>query len=342
MTTNDTTGARTRDDTTGTDAAPTTGGSPERRAARRRPPQAWALAAVLVALCVFFSVASPYFLSWQNIVNIIDSLAVVGIIAAPVTMLMVSGRFDLSVGSSLAFTTAVTAVVIGATGSLPLAVLAAAASALGIGLLNAFVVSVLRVSSLVATLGMLAIFSGLAQVITNGRSTPVSALAGFAEVRLPGGIPLSVVILVIIMLIVHVVLGWTVFGRTLYAIGANPHAARLNGIRIGRATVLGYLAVGLGVLVASVVFLSQVRGYEPGGGGGIELAVLTAIVLGGISLEGGRGRVSGTILGLLIVGVTSNGLVLLNIGSFWQGVAQGTLLVLAVAFDQSRRLGRAR
>ncbi|PXY23364.1 hypothetical protein BAY59_27175 [Prauserella coralliicola] len=295
---------------------------------------------MLITLGAFFSFTSPYFLTVQNLVNIVDSLAVVGIIAAPVTLLMISGKFDLSVGSSLAFTTAVLAVVITSTGNLLLGLAAALVSSLSVGLLNAFFVSVLRVSSLVTTLGVLAIFGGLAQVITAGRSIPVTDLAAFASARLPGGIPLSVVLLVAGMLLAHIVLGSTVFGRNQYAIGANPHAARLNGIRIGTATTLTYLSVGFGVFIASVVFLSQVRGYEPGGGSGIELAVLTAIVLGGISLDGGRGRISGTVLGLLIVGVTTNGLVLLNIGSFWQGVAQGTLLILAVTFDQSRRLLR--
>lgn len=306
----------------------------------RRMPQAWVLGSLLIALSVFFSLASPYFLTVSNLLNVVDSIAVTGIIAAPVTMLMIAGRFDLSVGSSLAFATATFAVVARDSGQTVWALCAAAGVALLVGLLNAFFVTVVRVNSLVTTLGIMAIFGGLAQVAADGQSVPAAAFSELAATRLPGDIPVSVVILVGVMGLCHVLLSSTVLGRDLYAVGANEAAARLNGIRIGRVTLVAYLLVGVGVLVGTVLFLSQVRGYEPGGGNGLELAVLTAVVLGGTSLQGGRGTILGTLFGLLIVGVMSNGLVLTNVGSFWQGVAQGSLLILAVAFDQSRRLTR--
>jgi ribose transport system permease protein len=316
-------------------------------------PETGALLLVLVALFVFFSIASPFFLNRENLINILQNVAVVGIIACPATLLLISGQFDLSVGSGVGFAGMLMAVAALAPGTggvdLPLAMnlqvtsafIVAVLGTLLIGLINGFSVTVLGINALITTLGTLAIFRGLTKVLGDGQTIRIEGFGELGVLRL-AGIPLPVYIFGAVVIAFWLVLRYTVYGRSLYAIGASPSAARLAGIRTNRVIFIAFILSSLCVALAGLIRLSQVAGASVNSGLGIELSVVTAVVLGGASLSGGRGGIGGTVLAVLIVGVLANGLIQLNVPSFWIEVANGLLLLGAVTVDRVRvRLTRA-
>jgi len=316
-------------------------------------PETGALMLVLAALFVYFSIASPFFLNRENLINILQNVAVVGIIACPATLLLISGQFDLSVGSGVGFAGMLMAVAALAPGTggvdLPLAMnlqvtsafVVAVLGTLLIGFINAFCVTVLGINALITTLGTLAVFRGLTKVLGDGQTIRIENFGELGVLRL-AGIPLPVYIFIACVVAFWLVLRYTVYGRSLYAIGASPSAARLAGIRTSRVIFIAFILSALCVALAGLIRLSQVAGASVNSGLGIELSVVTAVVLGGASLSGGRGGIGGTVLAVLIVGVLANGLIQLNVPSFWIEVANGLLLLGAVTVDRVRvRLTRA-
>ena len=316
-------------------------------------PETGALLLVLAALFIYFSIASPFFLNSENLINILQNVAVVGIIACPATLLLIAGQFDLSVGSGVGFAGMLMAVAALAPGTggvdLPLAMNMTVPSAfviavlgtLVIGVLNGFFVTVVGINALITTLGTLAIFRGLTKVLGDGQTIRIEGFGELGVERI-AGIPLPVYIFAACVLVFWLVLRYTVYGRSLYAIGASPSAARLAGIRTKRVIFIAFLLSALCVALAGLIRLSQVAGASVNSGLGIELSVITAVVLGGASLSGGRGGLGGTVLAVLIVGVLANGLIQLNVPSFWIEVAGGLLLLGAVTVDRIRvRLTRA-
>jgi ribose transport system permease protein len=325
-------------------------------------PETGALLVVLVVLFGYFSIASPFFLNSENLINILQNVAVVGIIACPATLLLISGQFDLSVGSGVGFAGMLMAVAALAPGTggvelpfamnlqVPSAFVVAVVGTLVIGLINAFCVTVIGINALITTLGTLAIFRGLTKVLGDGQTIRIENFGQLGVVRIPEGglpiigvgIPLPVYIFVACVVAFWAVLRYTVYGRSLYAIGANPTAARLAGIRTKRVIFIAFMLSAVCVALAGLIRLSQVAGASVNSGLGIELSVVTAVVLGGASLAGGRGGIGGTVLAVLIVGVLSNGLIQLSVPSFWIEVANGLLLLGAVTDDRNRlRLTRA-
>jgi len=310
-------------------------GSPEALKRRRRIPELGALVVLVVVLSAFFSIESPFFLNWDNWLNILTAIAVTGIIAAPGTMLLISGQFDLSVGSGAAFCGVVMATV-AAHGDIAGGVVLAVLAGIGLGVLNGFFVTVVGVSSLITTLGALAVFRGLTEVISKGQTVILNGFGGLGTARPFWNIPVPVLLVVAVVAVFYFVMRQTVYGRSLYAIGANPVAARLSGIRSRQAVFFAFVLSGACIAIGGLILTSQLSAASPQAATGLELSVVTAVVLGGASLSGGRGTVVGTILGLLVIGVLNNGLVLLNVSPFWQDVARGTLLILAVSFDRLR------
>ncbi len=298
-------------------------------------PETGALVLVLAAMIVFFATQSEYFLTNLNIVNILVSASVIGIIAAPATLLLVSGNFDLSVGSGVALIGVVMAW--GAANyGIGVALLLALVTGLIIGVVNGFSVTVVGINALITTLAMLAILLGLALVLADGQTLLLSDFNWLGNARPFLDIPLPVFIFIGVTLLVGFIMRFTVFGRSMYAIGANPVAARLAGIKTKTAIFIAFLMSGVAVVIGGLILVSQLGAASPQAGLGLELAVVTAVILGGASLAGGRGTITGTVLGVFILGVLNNGLTLMNIDSFWQQVAQGVLLLIAVGFDQLR------
>jgi ribose transport system permease protein len=330
------------------DISPAAGQALAAETPRRRGfqvPEVAALVLFLAAELIFFGLKSPYFFERENWFNILTAIAIYGVLAAPATLLLVAGQFDLSVGSGVAFVAVMMAYVSGnqppSQGqALILGVLAAIGCGLGIGIVNGFLVTVVGVNALITTLGMLAILRGLAQVTASGQTVLLDSFPGLGQGRIaeaPFDVPVAAVVLVGVLLLFWATMRYTVFGRAMYAIGANPVAARLTGIRSRRLVFLGFVLSGLAIALGGLMLVSEI-GAAPSGtlGLGYELQVVTAVILGGASLAGGRGSIVGTVLGLLIIGVLNNGLNLLSVDAFWQQVAQGALLIAAVSFDQLR------
>jgi ribose transport system permease protein len=320
---------------------------------RIRVPETAVLLIVLVVLFVFFSIASPYFIrdaegdfSPDNVINIIQNAARIGIIACPATLLLIAGQFDLSVGSVAAFTAMVMALLAAPTGGLiqlpfagglpiELAFVIALLAALLVGVINGISVTVFRINALITTLGTLAIFRGLTKILGNAQTIRIDEFGVLGVTRI-AGVPIPVFIFAAVVIIFILILRYSTYGRAMYATGASPTAARLAGIRTNRNIFIAFLMSSVLAGVSGLILLSQVGGASVVADQGLELAVVTAVVLGGTSLSGGRGGIPGTILAVLIVGVLGNGLVQLRIQPFWIEVANGALLLAAVGFDQAR------
>lgn len=304
---------------------------------RFQAPEAIGLIVFLAGEIAFFALKSPYFFNWDNWVNIVTNVAVAGVVAAAGTLLLVAGQFDLSVGSGIAFVGMVLAYLQPHHG-VTLAAIAAIGVGIGIGILNGFLVTVVGINALIATLGTLAIFRGFTELIGGGETRFLNGFSGLGTARPFGNIPVPALAVIAVAALMFLVMRYTVYGRSMYAIGANPVAARLVGIRVGRAIFIGFVLSGACIALSGLMLASQLGSTSSTAATGLELSVVTAIILGGTSLTGGRGSMVGTVLGLLIIGVLNNGLVLLNVNSFWQDVARGLLLILAVTFDRSRAL----
>lgn len=302
---------------------------------RRRVPETAALAVVLLLLMAFFTTRSEFFLTGDNLINVLFSAAVIGIVAAPATLLLVAGQFDLSVGSGAALIGVVMAwgaLNYGIWQGVVLAILTGAA----IGFVNGICVTVFRINAFITTLAMLAILRGLGQIIADGQTIIISDFEGLGNARPLLQIPLPVFLFIAVMILMALVMRFTVFGRSMYAIGANAAAARLAGISTRTAIFFGFMLSAAAVVLAGLVLVSQLGAASPQAATGLELSVVTAVILGGASLAGGRGTILGTFIAVLILGVLNNGMTLMNLDSFWQGVARGVLLIAAVGFDQIR------
>jgi len=306
------------------------------RSAAARVPESAALIVVLAALVLFFSLKTPYFFNTDNFINILIASAVVGIIACPATMLLIAGQFDLSVGGATALVTAVFAQSFVHYRPLIVSVLLALGTGIGVGALNGFLVTVIGINALITTIGTMGVMRAFAFLETNGQAVGFNGFETLGVTRPVLNVPWMVWVFVAIVLLTMFVMRATTFGRSLYAIGANPAAARLAGIRTRRVVFVGFVLSGAAVGLTGLLLASQTGQGSGNAATGLEFSAITAVVLGGASLAGGRGSIVGTILGVLVISVVNNGIVLLNIESFWQDVVRGTLLIVAVAIDQLR------
>ncbi len=296
---------------------------------------------VLAIEVIFFSARSDFFFDAANFKNIGRAMTIIGIAAIGQTVVIIAGGFDLSVGSIMAATGILSAYLINH--GTPLAAAIGAALGLGIliGFINGAIVAYLRINPLIATLATLSVVRGLAFVITEGQAEVVSNAAylkiGTGSIA---GIPTVVVLLIGLFLIVGFTLPRTRFGRYAYAIGSNARASRLSGVRVARWQIAFYGLSGVLAAVAGCVTVARTGTAEPSANMTAELEVITAVILGGASLAGGRGRLFGTFLGLAVLAVLANGLILLGVPSYWQLVVKGAVLLIAVSWDELRRTRR--
>lgn len=302
---------------------------------KRQLPEVLGLLVVLLALVIFFSITSPVFLTTTNGLNMVTNIAVIGIMAVPGTFLLIAGQVDLSVGSVAAMCGMVMAALVAPFG-IPAAVGIGLLVGLVVGLINGFFVMIVGVNSLIVTLGGLATFFGIGQLIGDGQTILVQGFRFLGTARPFLNIPMPVILFVTVLIIGLLILRFTVYGRQLYAIGANPTAARLVGIPSKRVVFIAFMFSSVAAALAGLILVSQLGAASPNNARGYELLVVTAIVLGGASLSGGRGTILGTFIGLMIIQVLATGLTLLNVQSFWQSVATGILLITAVSFDRLR------
>lgn len=301
-------------------------------------------AGLLLALAVellFFGLKSPFFFDQVNITNIGRAMAIVGIVAVGQTIVMISGGFDLSVGSTMAAAGMLVGYLLGAGWAIAPAIVAALLLGALVGLVNGAIVSYARINSLIATLATLGIVRGLGFVISGGQEEIVrdDAFLELGTAKLVG-VPVIVLVMLACFAVFGLVMPRTLFGRYVYAIGSNARAAKLAGVRVERWRIAFYVTCGTLAALAGVVAVARVGSATPTANLGAELDVITAVILGGTSLNGGRGRLFGTFLGLLLIAILNNGLILIDVQSYWQQVVKGAVLLVAVFWDELRRTRR--
>lgn len=315
---------------------PQRSGADERKSRSLERVRQYALIVALIILIVLFALISDHFFTANNFLNIARQVSITAIVAVGMTFVIITGGIDLSVGSVLALTGIAAAFTLDATGNVMLAVLAGIAVGGLVGLINGFLTSVGKISGFIATLAMMGIARGVAFIVTGGN--PVTASEpGFKF--LGSGSVFGIAVPVLIMICVAV-LGWfllnkTKFGRYVYAIGGNMTAAQWTGVNVKLIQGAVYTIIGFLAGLAGVLLAARLGSGQPGAGNGFELDVIAAVILGGSSLAGGKGRISGTLIGVLIIGVLNNGLTLMNVSTYWQMAVQGVIILLAVLMDQA-------
>ena len=301
--------------------------------------QAISMLLILIAMWFVLSLLSPYFFTVGNISEITLQTAVIGIIAAGETLIIISGGIDLSVGSMFACSGVLGGLVLQKTANLPAALLTTILFGGVLGLFNGFFITRLRVPPFIATLGMLGIARGFALILSRG--IPIFGLdpqyLWIGQGKLFGVIPVPTIILLLVFALVFFIAHYTRFGRFAYAIGSNAEASVLSGINLKLVTVCIYTGGGLLCGVASIIESARLATIQPAGGSGYELLAIGAVVIGGTSLFGGEGNVVATLIGAIIETTIRNGLNLLGVNAFWQYVVNGGVIIAAVAVDQLKR-----
>ncbi len=295
---------------------------------------------IVIVVFIFMSFASPIFLTKGNMLALLLSLSIECIMAVGMANLMVSGAFDMSVGSILGFSGVIVAMILRAGVPVPLAVILALGVGVGIGLWNGFIVAKLKINPFVTTLSTLSIFRGLTFVLTKGRNIAglPQSFKMIGQWRM-GGIQLPIIYAIILIIIGDIMLRNSRFLRQNYYIGGNEKAARLSGIKVDRMLIINYVITAVLAAFAGIVFTARMGSASTQAGTGWELRVITAVILGGASLRGGAGTVLGAFLGVFLMALISNALTLLGVDVYWQLFVVGAVLISAVIIDT---LGRSR
>ena len=306
---------------------------------------------IFLGMCVLLAIFTPNnsFLKPQNLINIVRQITVTGLLALGVMLCIIALGIDLSLGSVLGFAAVVAASLVQQPGwkealwpNLPqlpaiVAVLAGLGVGLALGSVNGGLIAVFKIPPFIATLGMMTIARGFAYIYSNGR--PVSTLnpdflwIGGGDIF---GVPVPIIIFGIAIVLMHLMLNFTRFGRHIYAIGGNEVAARVSGVNIGRTKVGIYAISGLMAGLGGIVITARTQSATPALGMGYELDAIAAAVIGGTSFAGGIGTVWGTVVGALIIGVMRNGMDLLNVSPFYQQVVQGIVIIVAIIIDERK------
>ncbi|WP_174616413.1 ABC transporter permease subunit [Virgibacillus ihumii] len=288
-------------------------------------------------MMIALSFLSDAFLTLDNMLNLLRQISVNALIAFGMTFVILTAGIDLSVGSLLALGSVLTAGMLTSGMDPILAVFLGLLIGLALGAFNGLIITKGKVAPFIATLATMTIFRGATLVYTDGR--PITGLSdSFAFQMIGGGyvfgIPFPVILMVVIFLILMFILQKTVFGRQVYAIGGNEEASILSGIKADRVKIWVYALTGMLSVLAGIILTSRLNSAQPTAGMMYELDAIAAVVIGGTSLMGGRGRIFGTLVGALIIGVIDNGLNLMNVSSFYQQIVKGGVILLAVLLDR--------
>lgn len=298
----------------------------------------------LVILCGYLAITQPIFLTWGNITNIVLSNSVILLLAIGATFVIIAGGIDLSAASAGTACAMVLGLGLSSGLGAVTALLLTLLAGLLIGVVNGALISYLRISFLVVTLGTLSILESIALVSNQGTTISVFELEAFQGVyhftldRI-GGVPILMIFDVVVVAAAVLILRYTPFGRSVFAIGSNPEAARLNGINVA-LTMLGvYVIAGLAAALAGIVQVGRLTAASPAVDSTLLLTVIAAVLIGGTAYTGGEGGVGGTVLGVLFLGVIQNGLTLSEVSTFWRGTVNGLVLIVAVALGVARHSG---
>lgn len=298
-------------------------------------------AGMLVVLAILFvgcSLGVENFFSWANMKGLALAVSMTGMVACTMLFCLASGDFDLSIGSVVACAGVVAAVVMNRTGSIALGIVAALGLGALVGVINGFVVAKLKINALITTLATMQIVRGLGFIVSGGSAVGIGHesffLLGNSAIL---GIPTPVWITALCFAVFGFILNRTVFGRDTLAVGGNAEAAHLAGIPVERVKIVIFTAQGAMAAFAGIVLASRVTSGQPNTSLGFELEVISACVLGGVSLTGGVGSMTFVIAGVLIMGIVQNAMNLMNVPTFYQYVARGLILLAAVLFDRWKR-----
>ncbi len=289
----------------------------------------------LAVVFIFFAFAAPNFLSSKNVINIFRQVSMFGIVVIGVTFVMIGGGMDLSVGGQMA--------VVGMTlgylmvklnMNIFLAVIISVALGCLFGAINGLVAIKLNIAPIIVTLSMMLILQGVAYLITGGY--PITGMpdnfVGIGQGYI-GVIPIPVIIFMIFIAFGWIVMNKTYLGRYIYALGGNKEASRLAGINVDKLTIFMYMFSGFTASIAALIMVGRTNAAQPGAGSSYPFDCMTAACLGGISIQGGEGKISGVVVGVIILGILDNGLVLMGVNSNFQSVVKGLILLIAVAID---------
>lgn len=308
----------------------------------------WGLWLFVLLLIVFFAATAPGFFSTVNVLNVLRQMSILAIAAFGSSFIIFSGGLDLSVGSNAALSgvvAAMVATVIGFPGSEYLAWTSGIAVGAVFGLINALIIIHLHISPIITTLGTLTIGRGLALLLTGGVSLfgVPSSFQGLGRAFIvPGVLPIPVAVMAVVFLLSWFALRRTVLGLRVFAVGGNEEAARLAGVPVDKIKMRVYVIGGATAGLAGVILASRLGSGQAASSDGLELLVITAIVLGGASITGGQGSIGGTLAGVLIISLLSNGMSIANVEPFYQRIVTGFALLAAVGFDQLRKRRAAR
>jgi len=293
---------------------------------------------VFIVLFVGLSIFVPYFFSWVNMIGLMLSVSMVGMVACTMLFCLASGDFDLSVEAVVAFSGVVAAVIINRSGNIAFGILAGIVAGGVIGIVNGYIIARLHINALITTLATMQIVKGFCFIVSNGSAVgiynPEFFVLGTGRTL---GIPNPIWITIILFIIFGFLLNKTTYGRNTLAIGGNKEAARLAGISVDRIKIIIFAVQGFVAGAAGVVLASRMTSGQPNTSVGFSLDVISACVLGGVSPSGGVGTILGTIVGVLIMGTVQNAMNLMNIPTFYQYVVRGIILLLAVLFDQFKQ-----
>ena len=292
----------------------------------------------LIILMAVITIINSNFLTANNLLNLLLQVTSNALIAFGMTFVILTGGIDLSVGSILALSSALTAGLLGSGMPVTLAILISLILGCILGMMNGLLISYGKLAPFIVTLATMTIFRGATLVYTNGnpitKGLSDTFLFQFLGQGYIVGIPFPVIIMFIVFIVLYVLLHKTAFGKSVYAIGGNEKAAYISGVKLNRVKIIIYSISGIMASISGLIITSLLSSAQPTAGASYEMDAIAAVVLGGTSLSGGKGRILGTLIGALIIGVLNNGLNIIGVSAFWQQVVKGVVILIAVLIDR--------
>ena len=292
----------------------------------------------LIILMAVITIINSNFLTANNLLNLLLQVTSNALIAFGMTFVILTGGIDLSVGSILALSSALTAGLLGSGMPVTLAILISLILGCILGMMNGLLISYGKLAPFIVTLATMTIFRGATLVYTNGnpitKGLSDTFLFQFLGQGYIVGIPFPVIIMFIVFIVLYVLLHKTAFGKSVYAIGGNEKAAYISGVKLNKVKIIIYSISGIMASISGLIITSRLSSAQPTAGASYEMDAIAAVVLGGTSLSGGKGRILGTLIGALIIGVLNNGLYIIGVSAFWQQVVKGVVILIAVLIDR--------
>lgn len=292
----------------------------------------------LIILMAVITIINSNFLTANNLLNLLLRVTSNALIAFGMTFVILTGGIDLSVGSILALSSALTAGLLGSGMPVTLAILISLILGCILGMMNGLLISYGKLAPFIVTLATMTIFRGATLVYTNGnpitKGLSDTFLFQFLGQGYIVGIPFPVIIMFIVFIVLYVLLHKTAFGKSVYAIGGNEKAAYISGVKLNKVKIIIYSISGMMASISGLIITSRLSSAQPTAGASYEMDAIAAVVLGGTSLSGGKGRILGTLIGALIIGVLNNGLNIIGVSAFWQQVVKGVVILIAVLIDR--------